>query len=123
MYIVHCLKKILSDILMYSTREHCPSYIFSFFYSINVQKLSLCLTFKHNFASELVQNQNDGNEEAEDELVETQYVPLMTKSIMVRDKCDKLETVEESSVNFDDSPDRDSSYYLIRDLPDFTETD
>ena len=56
MYIVHCLKKILSDILMYSTREHCPSYIFSFFYSINVQKLSLCLTFKHNFASKLVQN-------------------------------------------------------------------
>lgn len=47
----------------------------------------------------------------------------MTKSIMVRDKCDKLETVEESSINFDDSPDRDSSYYYIRDLPDFTETD
>jgi|688.fasta_scaffold905353_1 hypothetical protein len=46
----------------------------------------------------------------------------MTKSIMVRNACDKLETVEESSVNFDDSPDRDNSYYL-RDLPDFTETD
>lgn len=76
------------------------------------------------FDAMFVRNEKDDNDEAsEDEFIETQYLPLLTKSIMVRNTYgDKLETVEESSVNFDDSPDRDNSYYL-RDLPDFTETE